>query len=61
MKKVPSAHEADDGVPADVGLNDDDVEESETVAVVLDELSPPGRQFEPWEGSTHNTGFLIVR
>ena len=58
MKKVPYAHEADDGIPADVGLIDDDVE---TVAVVLDELSPPGRQFEPCEGSTHNTGFLIVR
>lgn len=46
MRKVPSVDEADDGVPADVGPDDDDdeVEEPETVAVVLDELRPPGRQ-----------------
>ena len=36
MRKVPSVDEADDGVPADVGA--DEVEETEIVALVLEEF-----------------------
>ena len=39
---MPSVDEADDGVPADVGA--DEVEEAEIVALVLNELRPPGKQ-----------------